>query len=144
MIDGLIINRDSIPSEGLRRVLELDPVDLDLKIDNLSGSAINFSGLLKLDMDIKIAANELIIRFKIEYTLKLICSRCLDEFKLIFDKSSILNYNIQNSDSADISESLREEIILDYPQKPLCKEDCAGICLTCKVNLNREDCKCSK
>ena len=142
MIDALIINIKNIPPEGLERVLEFDPKDLDLKIEDPAETAVAFEGLLKLDISIEIAASELIIRSRMEYTLKLICSRCLYEFKLPFDKNCILNYNIQNSDSIDISDSIREEVILSYPQKPLCREGCAGICLTCRVNLNREECKC--
>jgi uncharacterized protein len=144
MIDCLIIKKDLIPREGIKKLLELNPKDLDLELESPNETLISFAGPLKLDLDVEIAAHELIVRFKAEYTLKLICSRCLDEFKLTFDKSSILNYNIQHSDSIDISEGLREEIILNYPQKPLCKESCAGICLTCRVNLNREECKCNK
>jgi uncharacterized protein len=144
MRNGLIIKRDNIPQEGLKRVLELNPADLDLELKGPDEVSVSFSGPLKLDIDVEIAAHELIVRFNVSYTLNLVCSRCLDDFKLPFDKSSILNYNIQHSDSVDISEGLREEILLSYPLKPLCKESCAGICLNCGVNLNREECGCDK
>ncbi|MDP8253561.1 MAG: YceD family protein [Candidatus Kaelpia aquatica] len=144
MIDALVINIKSVPPEGLKRTLELEPKVLlmDLEVDGSEEAAVAFEGLLRLDMSIEIATGELIIESRIEHILKLFCSRCLDEFKLPFDKNCILNYNIQNSDSIDISDSIREEVILSYPQKPLCREGCAGICLTCRVNLNREECKC--
>ncbi len=142
MIDSLVINIKDIPLDGLRRVLELDPKDLDLEVEGPGEIVVTFEGFLKLDININLAAKELIAKSNIKYTLKLLCSRCLDEFKLPFDKNCILNYNIQNSDSIDLSDSIREEIILSYPQKPLCKEGCAGICLVCRASLNREECKC--
>jgi len=31
-------------------------------------------------------------------------------------------------------------VILSVPMKPLCKEDCKGLCPVCGANLNYEDC----
>jgi len=31
---------------------------------------------------------------------------------------------------------LRDEVVLDLPFQPLCREDCAGLCTVCGVNLN--------
>jgi uncharacterized protein len=30
------------------------------------------------------------------------------------------------------------------PMKPLCKEDCAGLCATCGKDLNKVKCKCTQ
>ena len=36
------------------------------------------------------------------------------------------------------------DIILNYPQKYLCKDDCKGLCPECGKNLNEGDCGCNK
>ena len=35
-----------------------------------------------------------------------------------------------------------EQIQLSIPMKPLCDEDCLGLCPTCGVNRTRERCSC--
>lgn len=44
----------------------------------------------------------------------------------------------------DISEVVRQDIILATPMKPLCKTDCAGICPQCGADLNESSCACPK
>lgn len=36
----------------------------------------------------------------------------------------------------DIEPALRDAVVLDLPFTPLCREDCAGLCLECGANLN--------
>jgi uncharacterized protein len=42
----------------------------------------------------------------------------------------------------DLSEAIREEIILNIPMKNICDTNCKGICVGCGVNLNNEECQC--
>jgi uncharacterized protein len=37
---------------------------------------------------------------------------------------------------------MREQFYLALPMKPLCREDCKGLCPICGVNRNRETCSC--
>ncbi|MFA4044546.1 MAG: hypothetical protein HZRFUVUK_001342 [Candidatus Fervidibacterota bacterium] len=55
-----------------------------------------------------------------------------DEVTSIFDAST-----------ADITELARQAFILALPMRPLCKEDCKGICPTCGADLNEGPCSCS-
>jgi len=38
--------------------------------------------------------------------------------------------------------SVRESLILAVPMKPLCEDDCQGLCQRCGTNLNRASCEC--
>ena len=42
----------------------------------------------------------------------------------------------------DLTEAIHQYIMLAIPMKPLCREDCAGICPACGRNLNRGPCDC--
>ncbi|MDP2905278.1 MAG: DUF177 domain-containing protein [Candidatus Omnitrophota bacterium] len=42
----------------------------------------------------------------------------------------------------DLTEDIREGIMLDYPIKPLCKPDCSGLCPVCGADLNVHKCRC--
>ena len=37
---------------------------------------------------------------------------------------------------------MREQFYLALPMKPLCREDCRGLCPVCGINRNRETCSC--
>ena len=42
----------------------------------------------------------------------------------------------------DISEDVRQTILLAVPLKLLCRDDCRGLCAGCGANLNTEACRC--
>ena len=44
----------------------------------------------------------------------------------------------------DLGEVVREQLYLALPMKPLCQEDCKGLCPVCGVNRNRETCTCQQ
>ncbi|MCL1909850.1 MAG: DUF177 domain-containing protein [Kiritimatiellaeota bacterium] len=46
------------------------------------------------------------------------------------------------TDFLDLTEEVREAIILAFPGYPVCREDCKGLCMTCGTNLNERTCAC--
>jgi len=53
-----------------------------------------------------------------------------------------LGVSYYKNDEIDLGEMVREQLYLALPMKPLCKEDCAGLCPVCGVNRNRDACSC--
>ena len=43
----------------------------------------------------------------------------------------------------DLVELMREQFVLALPMKPLCAEDCRGLCPECGTNLNKGQCGCT-
>lgn len=103
-------------------------------------------------------------------TLELACSRCLEPFTLPVNATFDLRYLPQGAgqgaasagdgeegevqdddvsvsfygdDEIDLADLLREQFYLVLPMKPLCREDCQGLCPQCGVNRNVETCQCS-
>ena len=96
--------------------------------------------------------------------LELPCSRCLDPFGLPIAVSFDLRYlpiaaaaadaerelgdedvetSYYRNDVIDLNELLREQFCLAVPMKPLCREDCCGLCSQCGTNLNTGACDCA-
>jgi uncharacterized protein len=48
-----------------------------------------------------------------------------------------------SGDQLDLRDAVRELVLLDAPSTPLCRPDCAGLCLTCGANLNDGPCGCT-
>ena len=55
-----------------------------------------------------------------------------------------LDVSIYEGDKIDLSELVREQIILNLPEKIFCSEDCKGLCAKCGANRNLIDCNCDK
>ena len=51
---------------------------------------------------------------------------------------------IDEHHTLDLSEAARQYAIAAVPMKPLCDQDCLGICSACGVNLRENSCKCDK
>jgi uncharacterized protein len=96
--------------------------------------------------------------------LELPCSRCLEPFRMPVDSSFDIRYlpasemsteeerelqdeDVETSyyrdDQIDLNELLREQFYLALPMKPLCVEDCRGLCSQCGTNLNTGTCDCA-
>ncbi|MEE9261053.1 MAG: DUF177 domain-containing protein [Dehalococcoidia bacterium] len=52
------------------------------------------------------------------------------------------SFTIDDHHILDLSESVRQSIILATPMKPLCQKECAGICSECGINRNEATCAC--
>ena len=119
---------------------EENPSALDLKT---SGIAIN--GQVKVKAIVSKIENSLNLKINLQAKALGQCSRCLNDIVLPIAKDFRLNIAIDKSDtSIDISEDIRQEIILEYPDKPLCEETCLGLCVNCGRNLNEGQCKCKE
>lgn len=145
-------------------------LDLDRQGDGRTELAID--GCLELGLsDGRVALAEvqglLIVdniqsRFMVTGTLsatgKAECSRCLAEFDQTWDApvEIIILRRVdpdgaegvslvvhQASGEVDLVPTLRECVILGYPQAPVCSDDCKGLCAQCGANLNEGVCDCA-
>jgi uncharacterized protein len=54
------------------------------------------------------------------------------------------SFTIDEHHLLDLSEAIRQNALLAVPMKPLCREDCAGLCQQCGKDLNAGPCDCHK
>jgi uncharacterized protein len=55
-----------------------------------------------------------------------------------------LDEQLVEGDEVDLTEIIREQILLNLPEQVLCKEDCKGLCPQCGANRNLIDCDCGE
>ena len=91
-------------------------------------------------------SDELVVRGTLDVNVNLQCARCSDFFSTTVGVSDFLRaYPApKGTDSVDITEDLREELLLQVPGFPVCKDACKGICSQCGVDLNKGACTCTK
>jgi len=150
------INISSLKNGKTR--FEVDIPSEELDIENVVRNRIK--GKLVIDK----RGSILEIKGEIHYTLRLTCARCLEEFDKNMDKDIHLLLRIgkerilrekaltdEGIDTIyvvngmfDLFHSIRDIILLSIPMKPLCKDDCKGICPICGKNLNEGLCEHTK
>ena len=91
------------------------------------------------------------------------CARCAEEFNAPSGRSfnyvlaprSIgddskgglrtedLEFSLYDGQEVDLTPLICEQMLLALPTRPLCREECRGLCPRCGANLNERDCGCS-
>jgi uncharacterized protein len=159
---ALHINLKAIPETGLTVPIDLGPEwfsrwreedpGLEFAEARITGTVL----LAKHNRDV-------LVRGHLEGQLELACSRCLEAFAAPvtadFDlllaptpegglpeeeelSAKELDLDFYSGETVDLEAIIREQIILMMPLKPLCQEDCQGLCPQCGANHNRETCNC--
>ena len=84
------------------------------------------------------------------------CVRCLEEtehksdisfadaFRPVGEISSDDEEDVHpfDGDVVDLTELIRETLIINEPVQVLCQDDCRGLCSRCGTNLNHDSCEC--
>lgn len=100
----------------------------------------------------------LFIRGEAKVTIAIPCDRCLDDVEHEFYISIDKELDLTNQDeekrmdetdymigtNLDVDKLIFGEILVSWPMKVLCKEECKGICKRCGANLNITECQCQK
>jgi uncharacterized protein len=137
----------------------VDPVEM-------AGQPITFDRPFEGSAEIWNAGDRLLVKASVAGEATVECSRCLTPFSLPLevafeeefvegepsDEADEQEFEVDeqrtvtyySGDEIDLSEPLRENVLLELPMKPLCREDCRGLCTTCGTNLNEGECQCTE
>ncbi len=129
------ISVSRVPPEGLKDHATYHPSTLDMERDD-----IHVDQPFTVDAFIAKAEQELVVRAEIACSLRLTCARCLEEFSSTISADAVWSYHVKPTEIVDITEDVRQEIILAYPMIPMCRPECKGLCPVCGQNLNTASC----
>jgi len=104
---------------------------------------IRFLHEVAYDFLAQVQGKALLVTGVLRTTATLRCSRCL----MVFDQPLhvgrfVFHQELHGEDFVDLTANIREDIILELPQRALCEQDCRGLCPSCGKNLNEGDCRC--
>ena len=127
----------------------------NIKLDETADSGLPVHGQLQL-----LRTNCSIL----DTTVREVCSRCLEEFEsrlpLELEEEFFTTrdpvtgapgsppaesgaFTIDENNLLDIGEAVRQYELMAEPMKPVCRENCAGLCSQCGCNLNHSTCDCA-
>jgi uncharacterized protein len=111
---------------------ELSPAELDLE---LTDPLVKADEPLTYDINLQKNGSDILAQGNLELPLQCECARCLKHFKtnVVLDGWAALiplegeePAPVEN-DLVDLTPYIREDILLNFPQHPLCSEECAGL-----------------
>ena len=89
------------------------------------------------------AGADLIVTGSASVPLATVCARCLDDVRVTISvKDLCFHFEKVKDLEVDLTEDVREELLLAVPSCFYCSPDCKGICPMCGANLNHETCSC--
>lgn len=136
---------------------DLEPVKLS--------SVYKLASQVHYELVIKKSKETLNINGMLNCIVTLTCSRCLDEFTYLINakvdfkmipqdlaphepeielKRDEMDVYYFEGNEIELEPIINEEIMLNIPIKPLCRETCRGLCPICGKNQNYEQCDCNK
>ena len=141
------------------RELELGPVALKGEIPKpelgFDPAEIQVLSQIQIDLTAERQAIEVRIRCRLKTEVGLPCSRCLEpvqfsvstEFDQFYESNAEhplhgeialherdTEIGFYSGDFIEVNDIAREQILLSLPMKPICREDCKGLCPHCGKN----------
>jgi len=151
--------------------LQADPEVFSATIDNTAfdlGSDVRMLDAVDLQCEIHRLSEKIIIRGQVSTRILLKCARCLNDFEMDLQSSLFLlalplhhpgtttatgDGDPESDDPAiirycgeqvDLLPEIQSALILAMPMKPLCQQDCPGLCVHCGKRLSDGPCSCSR
>jgi uncharacterized protein len=141
----------SEPEGDINRALGLGPIR-EYRLEGPVNVALTFYR----------AGTELFFRGEFTAATVATCARCAEEFiapsgrpfRYVLAPRSIgddtkaglrtedLEFSLYDGEVVDLTPLIREQMLLALPTRPLCQEDCRGLCAKCGANRNEGDCGC--
>ena len=149
---------DIIESEG--KVVQITP---ELELDKISFQLGEYQLIDKTPVSLTIAntGNKVLELKGIgSVTVGIPCDRCLEQVAVKIPYEIEQKLDMKKSDTErvqdldendyltgmdlDVDRLVYLEVLMSWPLKVLCREDCKGICSRCGKNLNKGSCGCAE
>ncbi|MDA8431657.1 MAG: DUF177 domain-containing protein [Nitrospiraceae bacterium] len=141
-----------IPDDGLI-------VDL---AENLTPEDVSLSCSATARISLQKVGTEVVVSGNLKADMGLQCSRCLRDFRQSIEtpvnvvyhpieeagedrhalRDDEMDMGFYKGGELDLRELLKEQVLLNEQMKPLCSEQCKGICPKCGTDLNAGQCTC--
>ena len=127
---------------GQMNELELD---IELAIPMGQGAATVPAGeIVELNLRLESVHDGILATGEVDSTALADCSRCLEPLKLAVevDFQELFAYSLEQEDDflvqdekIDLEQAITDAVVLSLPFKPVCSEDCLGLCSECGVKM---------
>ena len=118
---------------------------------------------VEADLELTNTGRCILVTGKIKGQTDSVCVRCLNDFKLniecninehFYQSEEVADrtirptkdedYFLYKGTKIDLTEALRQNILMAIPLKTICKPDCKGLCSICGCDRNVQECSCGE
>jgi uncharacterized protein len=137
----VIINLYDLPAEGR----QLTGKESGIELDSDRGAVVHCTTPVSYDLFAQVVTETLLVSGSLRLKAEVQCVKCAELFEVEVVES---NYTFdaevdEKSEQVDLTEDIREAIILAFPSYPVCRDGCKGLCPQCGADRNRGECDCS-
>jgi uncharacterized protein len=145
---------------GLLRKKRRLAIDLEVPADDplVEAAGIDLDGPLRVALELQSAGADVVARGTLAGAVRMDCRRCLEPVVDPFEEpvTIVLRAGASAVDAeaeeawplpeqareVDLTDPVREHLVLAVPEFTLCRPDCRGLCPSCGIDLNRGSCDC--
>lgn len=129
---ALTVNLRQLERQNIKLQGELSPADLELEaLDEL----IRVEAPMRYDLEAQKLEEGILVQGSLKLALKCECARCLKSFSRNLELANWVCHlplegeekAVVSNDCVDLTPYIREDILLEFPQRPLCKPECSGL-----------------
>ncbi|MBR9982123.1 MAG: DUF177 domain-containing protein [Desulfatitalea sp.] len=156
-----------IPSQGLALAYGNEARTFPVLKQLMDDGQCRFLEPIAVDLSVVSERDLITIDGVLATRVELACSRCLELFQMPLRHRFTLRYSREiptdlhsgtgepvaltaeqiglvyfKGEEIDFQDSIQEQVVLALPFKPLCREDCQGLCPRCGADLNQGRCEC--
>ena len=103
------------------------------------------AGDIEYHLSAVMAGADLIVTGGASVPIATVCARCLDDIRIAISvKNLCFHFEKVKDLEVDLTDDVREELLLAIPSCFYCSPDCKGICPMCGTNLNHGNCSCDR
>jgi uncharacterized protein len=162
----LILRLENIPEHGLDLRYEEGKEWFEKHLKEVAGADCVYGAPILVHLLARRSVEkEIFLTGSITMEIEMLCSRCLERFRVPI--VSEVNYaylpesegkldtewdpkdlegpdmGYYNGEKVELSPLVAEQLLLDIPRFPICREDCRGLCPQCGINLKEKVCHCA-
>jgi uncharacterized protein len=146
-------------------IIRVSELEEGLRIDDVEALGTVFADpawhLESVALEVEPDGSDVFVRGRVAATVPQTCGRCLQSFPARVDAlldvrlvpkptgadsielgADDLDVDFYDNDELDVSRVVENEASLALPMKPLCREDCRGLCPVCGADRNVAPCTC--
>ncbi len=130
----------NLPVEGVTKSIVVQFADLDVD----ETPRIRTDTPLTASLHIAPVSGGVLATGTLKAVITCECDRCLKHYELSVATADVCHFlEGMQEPFIDLTEAVREDILIAFPQRCLCSPECRGLCPVCAHDLNTGACTCA-
>ena len=144
-------------SSALKNPGQVYPFESSVELDVMEvlGDSIRFADIRIEGEYLCPGDNRISVKAEVNAMADTRCSRCLEPIRISVkaDLDALFDHQLDPEDpdlysfeasTVELTDAVRDALLLELPMRILCSEDCKGLCPVCGINLNKGTCTCQE